>query len=144
MIQDGKRSHQKWMKFKTAKPGYFFRFRCKDDSSFILKQYPASVVPLSMFLNAVPAMPNKQYCALYNFALQRKTNVLTTFVWWIYIEHTQFYETSAHPPAWTLTGRQAIWGVITLIHIIMMENHHMMCNHHIMESHHMMESHHKF
>ena len=71
---------KEWMKFKTAKPGYFFRFRCRDDSSFILKQYPASVVPLAMFLNAVPATPNKRYCALYNVALQRKTNVLTTFV----------------------------------------------------------------
>ena len=51
----------KMAKFKTAKPGYFFRFRCRNDSSFILKQYPGSVVPLAMFLNAVPATPNKGY-----------------------------------------------------------------------------------
>ena len=47
----------------------------------------------------------------------------------------QLRMTSAHPPVWTLTGRQALWGASRTFF--------MMHNHHMMESHNMMESHHK-
>ena len=54
----------------------------------------------------------KKVKVLYTFILWKSTIFCILIICWLFIiwDYYNFQDISAHPPVWTLTGRQALWG----------------------------------